>query len=381
MPPGRREGAGAGQLLRLHPPLLRRAPRPGRAGFPLPAGPSPPRRRLRQGPAPGGAGAAGGGVRGLPGRHPGRSGPPGRLRAPCPPAGRPLPGRHRGAGRGGPAGGPAAGLPPAGGRSDLRRQPEPAAPAGGAGRPGRPAGLVRRGSAGADPLPAHGRGGPPGGAAEPPRPQGPGVPHRQVLRLLLLRVREPAQAHRPAPAQGGDRLHPPVQRAALHPAGGLSGGAGAPPRPCFRRPAGGLCGGHRQRLHHHQRGGARPGGERGRLRHRPHRPKGQPGRGEGLRRPGRLHPGGHGRHRGHRLRPEQHPLRHRAGDRDHLPRPGGPPPVPGGPGHRGHRRPGQQGHLSGRVGRRDQLCDERQVRRRHRTVPGADGPHPGAEPG
>ena len=115
--------------------------------------------------------------------------------------------------------------------------------------------------------------------------------------------------------------------------------------------------------------------------HRPHRPKGQPGRGEGLRRPGRLHPGGHGRHRGHRLRPEQHPLRHRAGDRDHLPRPGGLPPLPGGPGHRGHRRPGQQGHLSGRVGRRDQLCDERQVRRRHRTVPGADGPHPGAEPG
>ena len=45
------------------------------------------------------------------------------------------------------------------------------------------------------------------------------------------------------------------------------------------------------------------------------------------------------------------------------------------------RGPGQQGHLSGRVGRRDQLCDERQVRRRHRTVPGADGPHPGAEPG
>ena len=205
----------------------------------------------------------------------------------------------------------------------LLRQPEPAAPAGGAGRSGRSAGLVHRRPAGADSLPAHGRGGPPGGAAEPPRPQGPGVPHRQVLRLLLLRVREPAQAHRPAPAQGGDRLHPPVQRAALHPAGGLSGGAGAPPRPCFRRPAGGLCGGHRQRLHHHQRGGARPGGERGRLRHRPHRPKGQPGRGEGLRRPGRLHPGGHGRHRGHRLRPEQHPLRHRAGDRDHLPRPGG----------------------------------------------------------
>ena len=171
---------------------------------------------------------------GLPGRHPGRSGPPGRLRAPCPPAGRPLPGRREGAGR---AGALRPMVSPAGGRSDLRRQPEPAAPAGGAGRPGRPAGLVRRGSAGADPLPAHGRGGPPGRAAEPPRPQGPGVPHRQVLRLLFLRVREPAQAHRPAPAQGGDRLHPPVQRAALHPAGGLSGGAGAPPRPA-RRPAG-----------------------------------------------------------------------------------------------------------------------------------------------
>ncbi|UQT49163.1 hypothetical protein M5E87_04135 [Flavonifractor plautii] len=77
-----------------------------------------------------GAGAAGGGVRGLPGRHPGRSGPPGRLRAPVPCRTAPSwPSPGRGPGRA--CWRPCGGSPPAGGRPDLRRQPEPAAPAGG----------------------------------------------------------------------------------------------------------------------------------------------------------------------------------------------------------------------------------------------------------
>ena len=246
--------------LRLHPPLLRRAPRPGRAGFSLPAGPSPPRRRLRQGLAPGELErlAAEQGPTGAP---PWTSGPPGRL-SPLSPAGRPLPGRHRGAGRAGLLEALRAGLPPAGGRSDLRRQP---------GLPPPPEGLDGldglldwyAGPAGADPCLRMDAVGRREELLNHPGLKGPGVPHRQVLRLLL-RVREPAQAHRPAPAQGWRPTSPPLSSRPLHRLEAFLEGLELRP-PLLPPPGGGLCGGHRQRLHHHQRGGARPGGERGRL--------------------------------------------------------------------------------------------------------------------
>ena len=63
--------------------------------------------------------------------------------------------------------------------------------------------------------------------------------------------------------------------------------------------------------------------------------------------------------------------------RDQLSRQRGAPSLPGSPHHRGRGRAGYQGHPPQRPGGRGELCHERQVRRRHRPVPGGDGPGAG----